>query len=1611
MPSPANPHRPFANGDSGKSSPTKKSALDLGSQPGRSDANSVRSKVLSWQQQSDSNVTPDNGYESPTKPTSNAGKENLGRAYRPAGPRAMRQRSNSTPRKRVISDEHWKINRNAARATPPRRQPAPNNRISVYTSNDELLSPQREGQRSTERGSPSLPSRSADRLKARSRERRKSRSPRTANNTINETDSRPQSQGKETAGSSGDISSSPPAEGAPDALSEANFTELSRRRARGASGQRRGPRKLSKGGIFSHMLDESKKIFTDPEPPKPPRGAKIEAWLSDTPDPFSSDTSAPSDIPWNNARPTKPQQSPTRDSEFEKSGNEEASSESDFRRKRSSSWRLSNKGASPAAKRGRQSANERKSPSERVHAPSSARRGLDLQDKEKSPTPQRSPPQRSQHMFSSPESRHLPDGPADKPPIPPGHKQLFPNAGPNRLSTIPSVDTLSSNFNAHTPQPTASPPKGDFRTGNMGSKERDKIDVGNQSDTTSNIKRRLTTHEDLMSVLSENKGGIKGNRSPRNNDQSSLGTSSIDNLMREVSEDETTYMRELKTLVGGVIPVLLTCVLSKSDSALAAGLFRPTADPDDSVNFTKPIIDMGVTLERLKTLHKRLPRDSAEGLVHWGQSAQRVYRDYLKAWRLGFKDVVVNLAPQEKGKRSNEADSGSSEEGMPMDANGDVIGSDGERVDVAYLLKRPLVRLKYLAKTFKGLSTLQPSPKAEGIANDFQNLVAEARKRAAAERARLEDESAANIDATRARDPITMALMTTVNVNKTRRVRARDFFNLSLYHSSGQVVDCRAELLLRDNVPRDGPGGDLLICEVDQTDRWLLFPPVELGCVSARKGDSQGELVMMLRSAPGQKYWRELMSLEIDEEAIASDWVQMLGSNPMPPSINRSSNFANVRQQETYKSVPPTAQRPPANASDIDIPIGESKAGSAVSSNISTGGFQHPLPSLAQSPTESNLKRSKAKRVSRLQESSAKSASSPALASPDQDKSPTSVPGRHHQGHVHFQTPTKPAANDRQYKQAARVSSVPSMDLPTIPKLRTGNSSSSLGEAYSAGEDDDDDTSDPDDAPPAPPPHRSSDASSSSSHLDVNSGGARDTPKKRHGSSPLKHEYEPSTASDSYCSDTSTVRHYGLGDSTSLSSSYDTDSDYDSESNSPDRRKQDWSIPNSVAPTRSVPNNAYRAVPPQPSKVSKAVASVFAWSDKGSWTNMAPGECSVHVGPGLIEAYDMKSNSEDDDAAGGRKLRSTRPLVGLELTPLVPIRRGTAIDISVRSPPTKRSRIMTSNNIMFRSRNAEDCDALYCLINQARVNNPTYIALQNARGTIGGDSSTVFETSSNNRSSGWFGWPRRKKSYRFPPAAARSSADVSESSVGTMSSAFSSALKRLGGGSKMFSIARSTVTSKTGDKVGSSMYSSSRGSSGINTRSTSGIGRIAAAIRGADGIGLSNAKIRLYVRENASKWRDMGAARLTIMPASSNSSLNAPNANVVTSHKRHRSGDDYFAPTAPTSTATPTELGSNAPSSAPSTPRRGAASEPAKRILVHGKTRGEVLLDVCLGESSFERVARTGIAVSVWEANEGGAVAKSQGGVTVGAYRVYMIQMKSEAEAAYTFGLVGKLRY
>jgi hypothetical protein len=168
--------------------------------------------------------------------------------------------------------------------------------------------------------------------------------------------------------------------------------------------------------------------------------------------------------------------------------------------------------------------------------------------------------------------------------------------------------------------------------------------------------------------------------------------------MRELADDESKYIRELDTLVDGVIPVLLSSVLSKSETAIAAGIFD--ANPDELIDssFTKPIVDMGIALEHLRSLHKRIPLGDPEGLTSWAHSAHKSYDDYLVAWRMGFQGAIVNLAPATSPSSTEEQ---SALYDMPRNANGDMVNADGERVDVAFLLRRPLVRIKYLSRVLK----------------------------------------------------------------------------------------------------------------------------------------------------------------------------------------------------------------------------------------------------------------------------------------------------------------------------------------------------------------------------------------------------------------------------------------------------------------------------------------------------------------------------------------------------------------------------------------------------------------------------------------------------------------------------------------------------------------------------------------------------------------------------------------------------------------------------------------------------------------------------------------------------------------------------------------------
>tara|TARA_R110002003_G_scaffold1035_11_gene22139 strand:+ start:9230 stop:12358 length:3129 start_codon:yes stop_codon:yes gene_type:complete len=1041
----------------------------------------------------------------------------------------------------------------------------------------------------------------------------------------------------------------------------------------------------------------------------------------------------------------------------------------------------------------------------------------------------------------------------------------------------------------------------------------------------------------------------------------------------------------------------------------------------------------------------------------------------------------------------------------------------------------------------------------------FQDLVTAARKRSNDEQARLEDEAAASIDATRTRDPRSLAPLAGVRIDPNRCVRARDHFDLHLYHTSGQEVSCRVEILIRDDAPGTGSNGDLLFCEVDPSGRWLLLPPVQLSRVSARNGDLKGEIIVMIRGvqADGSE-WSEVMSLVTDDEQAGFEWVQMLGLNPIPPQIADikvdqstplgpgSSHASSSLLSATTASTPPQKSRTPS-PHEIEIPIGEQHTevskvwrydtpekrlqSSAASPTTPLSGHDegktnhditrgagggpndpdrtprslHEAVRTAGASSPTGLKRTKAKRLSRnptVSPNSSRPSRQITLDDPTEPadetkpveeeikprrkstkrqrpKSLPSAPSTVSQSSKAFSVwmpssdvdysdgseeddlssdnatpspPDSPPTSPQRPHAHRRVSSVPSMDLPVIqrsrktsqpttptrdiekplgprpkassapPKPRRGDRERNDKEAVQSKEKVDE--------PPAPPPHRSSSPGTpvtlKGSNTPLFTPSLPAFRNKRRSSSPLKHEYEPSTCTESSSeSEEETVSEEDVDEEyeaslTSESSEDELDDDVpmplmpigypgprgystrlpsggrDTTRPSRDQMEPEdakkfpkvsppssiYTLPNgTITPSQSASNTPYRTVPQANGKAVKAVASIFAWSDAGRWDSLHPDECSIVVTPGKIEVFEISAMHSKPFVADGDEIiqpEGRAPLIAVELTPLVPLRKSTAIDISIRSPPTADSRIRTGNNIMLRSRNPTECAQLYAMINQSRINNPTYMALQNARGPYGQtswaeamDRQNAARTNGGS-SSGWLGGTLgRRSSYRKSSTRAASISAATDSSVGTMNTALKSALGRFSWGRNgVFSVRNSTLGSRS---TGSSFDAGSSGGSGTST--PNGDGRAPGAPAG-----ITNTKCRLYERETLKKWRDMGSARLTIMLPSPNPS--GPSSPSPNSRQRAHG-------------------------------QRDPAQE--RRIVITGKTKNEILLDVTLSESCFERVARSGIAVSVWEDVVGddgqvGRVGKT-GGVSGARARVFMVQMKSERECAYCYGLLGKLRY
>ncbi|KAF3907464.1 hypothetical protein ABW21_db0209547 [Orbilia brochopaga] len=452
----------------------------------------------------------------------------------------------------------------------------------------------------------------------------------------------------------------------------------------------------------------------------------------------------------------------------------------------------------------------------------------------------------------------------------------------------------------------------------------------------SGIKRYKST-ADLISILSERRPSsstraksvksIKSGRSIRSaKNKVVVGTLTLTDLLAELATDELSYTEDLQLLEHRIVPVLLDAKLAKTEQEAVAGK-RMSPEKLIENNPLKSIVDVSIALKRLNGIHERLADAiksatisgvtaqrqadaaasssgvaasgavSASGravsmvpnpdeILKWAQAAKYVYEDYIAYWKMDWDEVVISsqvLEAIERKKAQGGAQVPAGSGAGSAAVNGDISSStgaatSGRTIDVGYLLKRPL-RINYLS----------PSPLAQEAFISFQTLVGAARHKVAEERARLEDEAAACIDASRVRDLQTLEICYGVVIEPNRRVRARDIFDMKLRHSQGKTLTKTVELYLRDEkskssskpVGSSDSNAELLICELAKDDpdsKWLAFQPLPVKWISAKQGPHEGDLLLEVdaRLSDGSR-WHESMLLNADP-IIKMEWLHLLGA-------------------------------------------------------------------------------------------------------------------------------------------------------------------------------------------------------------------------------------------------------------------------------------------------------------------------------------------------------------------------------------------------------------------------------------------------------------------------------------------------------------------------------------------------------------------------------------------------------------------------------------------------------------------------------------------------------------------------------------------------------------
>ncbi|KAI0977025.1 hypothetical protein F4678DRAFT_168 [Xylaria arbuscula] len=1029
--------------------------------------------------------------------------------------------------------------------------------------------------------------------------------------------------------------------------------------------------------------------------------------------------------------------------------------------------------------------------------------------------------------------------------------------------------------------------------------------ISRRRSQTSGLKRRLTKHSDLVSVLSlpndsEAPSRSRSLRSARSVRRVSnhLHDATVENLLREFSRDENLYSRELKTLVDGVIPVLLSQFVEGKRDPSGDLLISPKGTHKDDP-LPKAVVNMGIVLEKLKHHHRRCPLTDIHRLPQWLETVTPIYGDYLDVWRLGFQGIIVNLAP------ASPDDEDSLIGALPRNEQGDILNEHGDRIDVAHLLKRPLVRTKWITKFIQGYRAVAGTPQYESLASKWEALQEKARKRHKEETARIIDDDARKTDTSRARDLKTMATADNIKIDRFRQVYAKDSFSLDLRHSNGQRLNCQVELVYRDNQLFKSDPGDLLIREVGSGGRsWLLFAPIVGNHLSARRGDGRHQLVVMIRGYKDEYF--ELVELTTDNEEQVLDWLKILGSDPTPPSI-----------KDTTLSDSGALSLSP-NFVNSDTPVGEKK--------------RYPKQTYPMPPISPNG----------VEKTHPSSPSRPPPAIPFSDRTAT------RDSYKKSRQPLLSSSTENGTEQHSMHFESIDDNLPTLD------------------EEIPDDTPYRDDGAPPPPMHRSLDAKKSPALAPP---AEAYSSLKRRNSSPLKHEYYPSDVSSDSSLSSASEDEYSYSDESSDDELEAADMPDAAPAISIKRASGSYTE-SIVSRSSTTPTPSISAEQMETSKTSglqseyvfRSLATISYWDNKnGCWKDLWPDICSIVTTPGLIEAYPFQrthTSSEEPHHEG------ERPLIALDLTPLVMLRTSTVLDLEIRSPVLSYARLYPKVNkvetsfFRFRAPSLQECESLYMAVHRARLDNAKYKALEEETRIRSFGQSHVAQNdgdgSSHRRS--WFG---RKNSYRASARApSQSAGSTSHSSVSA-----TSFLKKLMGGGGQFNIAMSSVHRQSRFGSGeNSLYTSSSGSPRSPSVSAANSGAVANM-----SLTTNNLKIRLHLLVSASKWEDYGNCYLEVTRPDQGTRQNL---------------------------------------------RKYQGME--KRVIVttipkKSTDQATVVLDIVLGSRCFSRLGSRGILLNVWEEvrNEHGETGVApKGGGSGGNVNKWCFQCVSVMEAGWIYGLV-----